>query len=630
MSTSLRVIATSAVLCGLVSGQSPEKPPPWWNVQDEVTVSLYYSFDGPQPLQPTTAITAPWYNPNVTQWSVPANLTVLPTLAGHTGVLAMVGNGAPQTALLRLRVDNDPHLDWIKLFTFQFEAFGGASGEIKAAIEQDLANYKRTSLTVTTAPLPGGWEQVTIQAQLIPQPDDETISWSFLENALGTIGIDNLFVNSKCVKPGPDQDGDALGKVGGFAIDLTAATGGAACQGVAVTEGPAPAFQRNYWVGTRATLAGATHQLFRINQSGAAISSTPIGGTLAVAPLGISDLTVETVVLTPTVQQQFVYALVDGRTVPNGTVQLFAVDSLGVPAPQRNVTLVGFPPIGPALFGLTFDPSGALGAGTFWVSDPSGTAYEFSRTGALLDSRPIPVGCRGLGYDEVLGNFYGWSASPQPSPNGPVRVNGIEWSGYDFLPTGVEFCGDLTLPNLGGPRGGEALGFEAYRRSVQPGQSSQLRFACVVEASPTAGQTRQYLYELAGPFRFGWSQFGRCGMRGGAPFLGSTTFQVTMSGVPDALFGLCYLGFSNTNWNGLPLPLSLASIGLLESQLSISPDVSAALLPPSSPGEFRLPVPLPTTSTLGYAEVFFQWVLLDPNVPGFLAATQAGKTVLYP
>jgi hypothetical protein len=44
-----------------------------------------------------------------------------------------------------------------------------------------------------------------------------------------------------------------------------------------------------------------------------------------------------------------------------------------------------------------------------------------------------------------------------------------------------------------------------------------------------------------------------------------------------------------------------------------------------------VPVPLPPPSVLlAYAPVFFQWILLDPNVPGFLAASQAGKTVLYP
>jgi hypothetical protein len=92
-----------------------------------------------------------------------------------------------------------------------------------------------------------------------------------------------------------------------------------------------------------------------------------------------------------------------------------------------------------------------------------------------------------------------------------------------------------------------------------------------------------------------------------------------------------YLGFSNTTYNGLPLPLPLGTLGMPESTLSIALDVSDVLRPPTAPGEFVVPVPLPPPSVLlAYAPVFFQWILLDPNVPGFLAASQAGKTVLYP
>jgi hypothetical protein len=51
---------------------------------------------------------------------------------------------------------------------------------------------------------------------------------------------------------------------------------------------------------------------------------------------------------------------------------------------------------------------------------------------------------------------------------------------------------------------------------------------------------------------------------------------------------------------------------------------------PSGAGEFTMPVPIPPTAALAYAPMFFQWILLDPNVPGLLAASTAGKTVLYP
>ncbi|MCU0867036.1 MAG: hypothetical protein MUC36_24900 [Planctomycetes bacterium] len=626
--------------------QDPVEAPPWWRVQDDVTVSLYWSFDTPFAPgtfpPPTLAVAPQWYNPAVTQGVITGNLRYLPNLAGRVGVLGVQPAGAPQTAVLDLTVDNDPYPDWIKIFWFQFDALEGSTGDIKVAIEQDLAKYKRSGVTITTTPLPGGWEQVTVEAQLIPQPDDEGIDWTFLENG-AAIGIDNLYVNSKCVKPGADEKGGALGAVDGAIFDLGVQAPGRTFQGIAVTEGPAPLFQRTYWISTQAQLPGGFHEVLQLNQLGTPVGTTFLPDTLISAPGGIKDLAIETVPITSTTSQQFVYALVDRRP-SGGDVVIQALSSNGSLATARNLTLLGFPSLAQVptarVGGLAFDPSGDRGNGSFWVTATNaggqGLAIEFLRPlstpgfGQLNDTRPIPAECVGLGYDAVLGYFYGFSRATRPSPNGPVEVNGFEWSGYDFQLTGVQFCGDLLLTNVGGPRGGRAAGLDVYRRRVAPGQTSELRIACLVEASPVAGQTRQYLYELSAPYRFGWSQVGRCGMRGGAPFLGSTTFEVTLSGVPDALFGLCYLGFSNTLWNGAALPLPLASIGLLESSLSISPDVSSALLTPSATGEFVLPVPLPTTATLGYSEVFFQWFLLDPTVPGFLVGSQAGKTVLYP
>ena len=267
----LSLLAVGATL----AAQTPTKPPPWWNVQDDVTVSLSYNFSGPTPFQPTTAVVPSWYSPTVTAFTVPPAVTLIPQLNGHTDVLGIVGSGAPRSGLLKLKVDNDPHLDWVKIFWFQFDSFEGASGSIRKAIEQDLGQYKRTIVSETSVPLGSGWNQVTIEAQLIPQPGDETVDWTMTETALGAVAIDNLFVSSKCVKPGPDETGDAMGQIEGFAIDLTNSTG-ADCRAAAVTFGPAPTFARSYWISTRATLTGAFHQVIRLNQSGCFSAAVPM------------------------------------------------------------------------------------------------------------------------------------------------------------------------------------------------------------------------------------------------------------------------------------------------------------------------------------------------------------------
>ena len=633
-----------ATLGATIAAQSPAKTPPWWGVQDEVTVSLYWDFNTPFPagqptLAPTLQVVPSWYNNPVpvTAWTAPSSLTWIAALNGHVGVLGLVGTGTPRTALLTLKVDNDPHLDWVKIFQYQFDSFKGASGNVKSAIEQDLAQYKRTIVSQSSVPLPNGWEQVTIEAQLIPQPGDEAVDWTLTENALGSVGIDNLFVSSKCVKVDDDAN-DAMGKRIGPIIPMTALTG-LDCVGVAVTEGPAPLFQRRLWVGTRTQSAVGTHSVLQIDDSGptpVVIGTTLLtGNTFATVPRGPQDLAVETIQLVGGGTQQVVRLLVDRRP-SGGPLVIRRIDAAtGVLQTAADIPLalpLALQTVGAGTdMGLAFDPSGNVGAGSYWISatdlSNNGLLIEFSRNGTFLDvigqgptGAQLPSQCSGLGYDEALGNFFGFSQDIQPSPSGQVQVNGFEVSGYDFALTGNRFCGDLTVP----VRGGVARGLDVYR-SRSSGRS-ELRLVCLVEASNGS----DFVYELAAPFGFGWSQFGRCRMRGGLPFLGSNNFQVALTGVPDALFGMMYLGFSNTNYLGLPLPLSLTTIGMPESSLSISLDVSGPLMPPTAPGEFVLPISIPPNPLLGYAPVFFQWVLLDPNVPGFMAASQAGKTVIYP
>lgn len=616
-------LLATALTSGALIAQSPVKPPPWWRVADDVTVSLYFDFALPPPnsFVPAIEVVPPWYSSAVTTGTL-NNLTWLPTLTTHSGVLALVGNGTPKTGTVSLKVDNDPHLDWIKIFWFQYDEHEGTTGAVAANIEKDLGKYGRATVTEESRdPIGGGWETVTVTAKLVPQPDDEKIDWSFFENAFGTEAIDNLYVNSKCVKPGDDEKGEALGKDDGFAPPIP----GQRCRGVGVTEGPGPAFPRTYWISTEATIPGANHLLLQVNQAGSLVGTTPLPSTLTTAPLGAQDVAVETVDVAPGVIQQFVYVLVDERSTPGGQVRLYRTDTAGTLLPP--VVLAGFPAIPAQRFGLAFDPSGNLGAGTFWVSDENGNLYEFSRLGALLESHTVAVsvpgaGFAGLGYDPTFGYFYGFSATPRPSPFGPLRVNGFEWSAYDFQATGTEFLGNL---NVAGalPRGGIASGFEIYRRRG----TGEFRMACIVN-DPS---NNSFLYELKGPYRFGWSQMGTCGMQGGPPFEGGTSFAVTLRGVPNTVAAFLYAGLSNTTYAGGPLPLPLAILGpgFDESHLSISLDIPLGGYSPVAPGRFVAPVMLPPAGGLSYVPMFFQWIVLDTSVPGSMAMSQAGKTIAY-
>jgi hypothetical protein len=645
----LSALAAGAVLHAGALAQTPVDPPPWWGLADLKCVSLYWSFDqpfAPGTFPPPTLTRAPaWYTPSVTAGVVTPNVRQVPGL-GTGGAIGLLGSGTPQTASIDLTVDNDPYVDWIKIFWFQYDELEGSSGGVKAVIEQSL-QYERAIVAETSVPLGGGWNRVTIQAQLIPQPDDEGIDWALFENGTATVAIDNLFVSSKCVKPGPDATGDALGDVD-QRVPLWPQLTAGDYRGAAITEGPPPAFAQSYWVADRSS-ATAPHVLKRFarNAPFPVLAVIPLAANSTTVPQGPGDLAVETRTSpTGVVTQNVVWVVLDERP-SNGPVRLQGVDAAtGV---STFVTLQ-FPPLAvvPAnqVLGLAFDPTGdpdpnGVAQGSFWVAATDnnglGQLREFGRSGAALGPvRPIPAFTHGLGYDDALGRFYGLSAEQQPTPTQPVRVNGWELSAYDFALTGVRFCGDLTLANgTAGPRGGTAAGLECFRSRAVPLPTPQLTLVCAADV-PNNATSPQWLYELAAPFGFGTSVLGRCGLRAtgpfnGVPFVGST-FEVTLTGVPDTLFASLFLGFSNQNASGLgPLPVPLGSLlGWPESVLSVSPDVNTPLLQPSSPGTFSFAIAVPPVAALGYRPVFFQWLALDAGVPGFFAMSQAGKTVLYP
>lgn len=640
----LLALAFAAGLACALAAQSPVKGPPWWRVQDNVTVSLYWDFNTPFANgafpPPAIAVVPPWYNPAITQGVASANLGYIASLGGRAGVFGLNATSA-QAGSLDLTVDNDPYPDWIKVFWFQYDVFEGGAGTIRAAIEESLG-YKRAIVAESSTPIGNGWSTVTIEAQLIPQPDDEGIDWSFLTNAAGTIGIDNLFVNSKCVRPPPDETGDALGDVKSR-VDLDAATAGADCRAVAIVEGPAPGFAREYWAVAASALPGTPHRLLRL--AGAPPTSVAatfaLGATTITSPQGPGDLAIERLASTGGQLTSIVWVILDNRAVGGG-VALQGFDTATGAATL--LPLPGFPSTSlvPAnqMFGLAFEPSGEQGLGTFWVSATDaagqGRLLEFSRAattpGALLQSAPMEPDCSGLGYDDTLGRFYAFRQTPQATPTSPIQAHGYEISAYDLQPTGARFCSDLTVPNGAGPRGGVARGLEVWRSRSQP--KSQLELTCVVATAGNPASTRS-IVELAGPFAFGWSRLGRCGMANvgpynGLPFVGSP-LTVELRGVPDSLFAMLWIGFSNSSSSIGPLPIDLGPLlGWQESVLSIAPDANSPLVTPSAPGTFQLVVPIPNNPLLGYQSVFCQWLALDDGVPGFFALSQAGKTVVYP
>lgn len=629
--TTLAAIA-ACLLCSHAHAQStptPENAPPWWGVQDDFTVSLHWDFDnggGPLPPPvPNFQAAAPWYS-NQSPWSASGDpLQFLPQFQGHTGVYALVGNGTQRLASLDLFVDNDPHLNWVKTFQIQYEEYDTAGDGLVGIITQQLNQYGRASVTERRQPLAGGWNLVRIEASLIPQPDDEEFEWTFETSGNDTVAIDNLFVSTRCVKPVPDEKGGALGKVtagGNQSVNLTVLTGGRTCRCAAVTMPSGGSNSRRVWIGA-VSVTGQPHELLEIDPAGPTVlGAAPMLTAPSQAPGGPLDLTVGVELLpNGNVAAEYVYALL---AAGNGdlVVEAFDVQS-GAFDPGKTVVIPAnvAPFVANQPLGLAYNPDGAGGVGSFWITGQIGPpannwrAFEYSVATAAQGSianMPMPPETTGLAYDETLGNFYSFSRNAVARPNGPPsRVNGNEISGYTRQPTGVRFCGDLRIPNPGGSPGGGAAGMSMYR--TFGGVSSEARFACVASLGG-----EQFYYELAGPYRYGYSRYGRLGMQGGPPFVGAN-FDITLSGVPNSLLAALFLGNGDNN-----LPVGVEAFSSVNSFTSIGPIL------PFAPGEFRFTIPVPPVQALGYFELFAQCVVLDGTAPGFLGFTQAGKTVIYP
>jgi hypothetical protein len=136
------------------------------------------------------------------------------------------------------------------------------------------------------------------------------------------------------------------------------------------------------------------------------------------------------------------------------------------------------------------------------------------------------------------------------------------------------------------------------------------------------------LYEQKGPYRFGFNQLGRIGMRG-LPMRGSTSFQVSLNGITRATGAILYAGFNNVRNGSVPLPYSLAQFGLLESNISVSLDMNSVFLPVIN-GTCNATIPLlPPGASPPNVPLFFQWVVFDPSVRNGVATSQAGKVLIY-
>jgi hypothetical protein len=116
---------------------------------------------------------------------------------------------------------------------------------------------------------------------------------------------------------------------------------------------------------------------------------------------------------------------------------------------------------------------------------------------------------------------------------------------------------------------------------------------------------------------------------GSLPRIG-TVFQLQLLGLPTSAFNvpIGFFGFDASNWNGVPLPVSLAPLGFPGCQAWIAPAAGAALAYSGS-GSASWPVPIPMNAFVLGVDLYFQGGVLVPGWnPGGFVFTNAGHAVV--
>ncbi len=84
-------------------------------------------------------------------------------------------------------------------------------------------------------------------------------------------------------------------------------------------------------------------------------------------------------------------------------------------------------------------------------------------------------------------------------------------------------------------------------------------------------------------------------------------FTLTLGSAPANAIGVLIVGLSGTSWNGVPLPLPLASLGFGACDLNVSLDVTLAQVTSASgtaAQTFQFPVSAPVA-------LYWQWGVFD-------------------
>lgn len=107
-----------------------------------------------------------------------------------------------------------------------------------------------------------------------------------------------------------------------------------------------------------------------------------------------------------------------------------------------------------------------------------------------------------------------------------------------------------------------------------------------------------------------------------------SSLSLALANGPASSSGVLIVGSSNSTWNGIPLPLSLTSLGAPGCTLQVAIDASVGIVTNTS-GNFSASLPIPGVLGLYGRTLYFQAALADlfANSAGFVTSASASTTL---
>jgi hypothetical protein len=184
-----------------MSHAQPVDPPPTWGVDDGVSTSLTFLFNGDvhPPVPEFSVGYAGWTGG---QMVLTGNTSWNAALNGRSGVIGF-GPGANGAGTLTLTVGNFQSLSLISQVFLQFDrrVTSGTSVENTQATD---AGSVISDLQVVLVPLANGWERVTQTFLISSQPGSQTFQFAITSDTSGNgVGLDNIYVHTHSIIPTP-------------------------------------------------------------------------------------------------------------------------------------------------------------------------------------------------------------------------------------------------------------------------------------------------------------------------------------------------------------------------------------------------------------------------------------------